>query len=304
MWAYQSRRMRRALGAVGVDQQVADDQQPTGLERLADAGVEAALLGAVRDVVQRQRRHRRVAAWERVVERCVAHLEPSGVRLEAGGGRFQHVRVDVDEQDVHVRQRVQDRRRQRAGAGAEVDDQPAGRHVAVEPRDDGLEHPLVVRDEGADGLVVLVRDDPEVARDAMLLAHAWRVVRNDTPFLHPDRRPRRLGLAGDRRSGRVPRRAAGGGHRRVRCPVGGVRLGRGRRVARPVRARRPRSSEPSRRRSTCTSSRSRTPSRRTSGRSSSATGTCCSSCCALRATWTRPRPWCSARSTSSSAPTS
>ena len=112
-----------------------------------------------------------MAARKIVPEPCVANLDTTGILRASRGRDLEHVRVDVDELDSHVGERIQDRRAERAGAGAEIDNDPARRDMALEPLHDRRDHPLVVRDERPDGPVVVGGGDTEVPGNAVLHRH-------------------------------------------------------------------------------------------------------------------------------------
>ncbi len=122
-------------------------------------------------VVKRERRDDRVTARQRILEPRVPELDPVLVCRAPRRGDLEHVRVDVDELDADVRERVEDRAREASGSGAEVDDEAAGRDVPVEPADDRRDHPLVARDERPDRPVVLVGGNAEMPCDTVLVDH-------------------------------------------------------------------------------------------------------------------------------------
>ena len=63
-----------------MDEQVADDDQPAGLERRVDRAVQLPLLLLVRDVVERQRGDDGVAARQLLLEPAAAQVDPAAVR--------------------------------------------------------------------------------------------------------------------------------------------------------------------------------------------------------------------------------
>ena len=140
-----------------------------------DRPVQLALRVLRTDVVQGERRDDGVAAGKGILEPRVSQLDAILVRRAPCAGDLEHVRVDVDELDAHVGERIEDRGRQRSGSRAEVDDEAARRDPAVEPVDDRPEHQLVVRDERPDRPVVVVRRDAEVPGDPVLRSHRRRL---------------------------------------------------------------------------------------------------------------------------------
>ena len=81
-------------------------------------------------------------------------------------GDLEHRRIDVEELDARARDAIEDRRTERAGARAEIDD--VRRVERADDRDDGVDHRLVPGDVGADRRVVVARREPEVGRDTVL----------------------------------------------------------------------------------------------------------------------------------------
>ena len=122
-------------------------------------------------MVQCERRDDGVAAWQFVLEPTAPELAAAEMLRAPHGGDLEHLGIDVDELDADGGQRVEDRRRESAGAGAEVDHEAAWRDMAVEPVRDRREHPVVAGNEDPDGLVVLVACDAEMTRDSMLFRH-------------------------------------------------------------------------------------------------------------------------------------
>src|SRR5262249_32879877 len=129
-------------------------------------------------------------ARELVLEPCAADVAPTGMLRASRSGDLEHARVDVDELYPDVRQRIQNCRAEGACAGAEIDDQPARRHVAVEPVHNCRDHPVVVRDERPNRAVVVVGGDSEMSRDAMLHRHSAE--HTGRRFLRLDARARYL----------------------------------------------------------------------------------------------------------------
>jgi hypothetical protein len=103
------------------------------------------------------------------------HLEATGVSRTPLRGDLEHVGIDVDEFDPDGRESVEDRDRETSGSGSEIDDEASDRDMAVEPMHNGYEHAVVVRNELADRLVVVVRVNSEVSRDPVLLRH-WPTI--------------------------------------------------------------------------------------------------------------------------------
>src|SRR5262245_54679503 len=91
-----------ALGAVGVDERVGDDDEAARLERIPDCSIELALRGVRGDVMQSKRGDYGVTAGKLVLEAGVPHTEAPGVRRAPFRRDLEHVRVDVDELDADL----------------------------------------------------------------------------------------------------------------------------------------------------------------------------------------------------------
>ena len=98
------------LGAVRVEQRVAHDEETVRLQGLENGSIELALLRLRRDMVERQRSDDRVTTRKRVRKPSEAQLDATFVCRAARGNRVEHVRIDVDESDAHVRQPIENRR--------------------------------------------------------------------------------------------------------------------------------------------------------------------------------------------------
>ena len=178
------------LGAVGIREHVADDDEPVRLEGGKDRPIQLAL-GVLRtDVVQGERRDDGVAAGKGILEPRVPELDAILVRRAPRAGDLEHVRVDVDELDAHVGERIEDRGRQRSGSRAQIDDAAARRDSVGEPMDNRPEHQLVIRDERPDRPVVVVRRDAEMPGDPVLRSHRPRL-----RLMGPARQARPSGVA-------------------------------------------------------------------------------------------------------------
>jgi hypothetical protein len=86
----------------------------------------------------------------------MSELVAAAMTATSSRGDLKHVGIDVDKLDTHIRERVEYRGREASGPGSEIDDEASGRDPALKPMDDGREHAVVVRDELADRLVVVV----------------------------------------------------------------------------------------------------------------------------------------------------
>jgi hypothetical protein len=91
-----------ALGSVGVNEQVAHNDETAPLERHVDRAIKVPLLVALGDVVECERGYDGVTAGQLVLEEAPPQIESTGVSGTSSCGNLQHVRVDVDQLDAHV----------------------------------------------------------------------------------------------------------------------------------------------------------------------------------------------------------
>lgn len=144
------------------------------MQRVVDPPVQRALVVERRDVVEGERRRRAAARWERSEERRFAEPRAAAEPGEPPPGLRQHLRVHVDQLDGGSSGPREDRLREGAGPGAEVDDRL--RAGGGDCAGGGLDHRAVSGDEAADRPVVGVDLDPQMAPHGVA---RYGVVRRD-----------------------------------------------------------------------------------------------------------------------------
>jgi hypothetical protein len=112
-------------------------------------------------VVQRERGDDDVAARQWSTEERL--VDQRGARAESFPGRDQHLAVGVDADNPRLRRALAALRRQRAGAGAEIDDRA---RALRNHRRGGREHRVVVRNERTDTRVVVGEIDSKMRGNA------------------------------------------------------------------------------------------------------------------------------------------